>query len=93
MSNPYVNIMVGTTTAGVLGGLGYSVYNKTYGTSVYGSNYSDPYVGYADFAIHGAALGAAAGLASAGLRYQANQKKLEHLSDATKQMYKMFGGY
>ena len=91
MANPMVSIMVGTTAAGAAGGLGYGVYNKNYGNSIYGSNLSDPYVGYSDYVIHGAALGAAAGLASAGLRYQAHQKKLEQLSEPTKHMLKMLG--
>ena len=96
MSNPMVNVMVGTTAAGVAGGLGYGVYNKNYGVGAYGSNINDPYIGYSDYVIHGAALGAAAGLASAGLasaglRYQAHQKKLEQLSEPTKHMLKMLG--
>lgn len=89
MSNPLVNIMVGTTAAGAAGGLGYGVYNKMYGTGIYGSNFNDPYIGYSDFVIHGAALGAAAGLASAGLRYQAHQKKLEQLSEPTRDLLRM----
>lgn len=91
MSNPYVNIMVGASSAGSAGGLGYGVYNKMYGTSVYGSNYSDPYIGYSDYVVTGASLGAAAGLASAGLRYQAHQKKLEHMAEPTRQMLRMLG--
>lgn len=86
-----VNTMVGTTAVGVMGGLGFGMYNKQYGTSVYGSNLNDPYVGYSDFVIHGAALGAAAGLASIGIRYQANQKKMSMVSEQTRDLLKMMG--
>lgn len=91
MMGPNVSIMAGTTAVGIVGGLGYGVYNKMYGTSVYGSSLNDPYIGYSDYIIHGAALGAAAGLASAGLRIQANQKKIEQLSEPTLQMMRMLG--
>lgn len=91
MNNQLVTTMVGTTAAGVVGGLGYGIYNKNYGQGVYGSNINDPYIGYSDFVIHGAALGAAAGLASAGLRYQAHQSKLNKLSEPTIHMLRMLG--
>lgn len=91
MSNPYVNIMVGTSGAGAAGGLGYGVYNKMYGTSIYGSNFNDPYIGYSDYVMQGAGVGAVAGLASAGLRYQAHQKKLEQMAEPTRQMLRMLG--
>ena len=42
-----------------------------------------------DYALHGAVLGSAAGLASAGLRLQAHAAKTEKVSEATMQMYRM----
>lgn len=84
-------IVAGTTAVGIASGLAYSTYNKHYGSSIYGSNMNDPYVGYSDYLIHGATMGAAAGLASAGLRYSAYQKKVSGLSDHTKAMLKMLG--
>lgn len=90
--NPYVSTMIGNTAEGSALGLGYGVYNKMYGTSTYGSNYNDPYIGYADYVIHGAGMGAMAGFAMAGLQYQAHQKKLSHLSENTRQMLQMLGG-
>lgn len=87
----FSTIMATTTGIGAAGGLGYGVYNKNYGQSIYSSNINDPYIGYSDFVIHGAALGAAAGLATIGVRYQAHQKKINSLSDETKDMLRMFG--
>lgn len=78
-----------TSAVGLAGGLAYGAYNKNYGVGVYGSNLNDPYVGYMDYAIHGAVLGSAAGLASAGLRLQAHAIKTEKVSDATNQMFRM----
>lgn len=86
-----VTTMATTTAVGVAGGLGYGVYNKNYGIGAYGSNLNDPYIGYADFVVHGAALGAAAGLASAGLRYQAHQKKLNNLPPDTVDFLRSMG--
>lgn len=78
-----------TTAVGLASGLAYGAYNKNYGVGVYGSNLNDPYVGYMDYAIQGAVLGTGAGLASAGIRYQAHQAKTEKLSGATQQMLRM----
>lgn len=87
-----VTTLATTTAVGVAGGLGYGAYNKQYGVGVYGSNLNDPYVGYSDYVIHGAGVGAAAGLATIGLRYQAQQKRISGVNEQTEALYRMLGG-
>ena len=87
--NPLTTTLATTTTIGLASGIAYGAYNKNYGVGIYGSNLNDPNIGYMDYAIHGAVLGSAAGLASAGLRLQAHAAKTEKVSEATMQMYRM----
>lgn len=87
--NGLATTLATTTTVGLVSGLAYGAYNKNYGVGIYGSNLNDPYIGYLDYAVHGAVLGSAAGLATAGLKLQAHAAKEEKLSGATVQMLRM----
>ena len=88
--NPLTTTLATTTTIGLASGMAYGAYNKNYGVGTIYSNLNDPYIGYMDYALHGAVLGSAAGLASAGLRLQAHAAKTEEkVSEATMQMYRM----
>lgn len=82
-------ILMFSPFAGAAGGAGYGIYNKEYGN--YGYNRNNPYVGYSDFVAHGAAIGAATGVAVAGLRWAANKSQFNEYSEATRNLLAMSG--
>lgn len=84
-----MQIMLLSPLIGGASGFGYGVYNKEYGN--YGYNKNNPYVGYSEFVARGAALGAATGVAVAGLRWGANKSQFNEYSEATRNLLAMSG--
>lgn len=79
-------MLIGYPIVGALGGLGLGSLNQYYSQNVYGNSSNDPFIGASwDFVLSGAALGGAAALASAGIKYQAQQLKLQRASSAMEQ--------
>ena len=87
--------LIGYPILGGLGGLGLSSMNKYYSQSLYGNSSNDPFIGSSwDFVLTGASLGGGAALVSAGIKYQAQQLKLQRydgLSDVSKRLLAMGG--
>lgn len=73
---------IGLPIAGALGGLGYGTLNQNYSNNLYGNSSNDPFLGLNwDFVLTGASIGGGVALASAGLKYQAQQMKLSRVSN------------
>lgn len=73
---------IGYPIVGALGGLGFGTLNQNFSNNLYGNSSNDPFMGANwDFVLTGAALGGGAALASAGIKYQAQQMKLQRTSD------------
>ena len=85
-----VQTMIGYPVLGGLGGLGLASMNKYYSQSLYGNSSNDPFIGSSwDFVLTGASLGGGAALVSAGIKYQAQQLKLQRfdgLSDVSRRL-------
>lgn len=72
---------IGYPVVGALGGLGYGTLNQNYSNNLYGNSSNDPFMGLNwDFVLTGASLGGGVALASAGIRYQAQQMKMQRTS-------------
>lgn len=73
---------IGFPIVGALGGLGLGTMNQNFSNNLYGNSSNDPFIGLNwDFVLTGAALGGGAALASAGIKYQAQQMKLQRASE------------
>lgn len=73
--------MIGFPIVGALGGLGYGTLNQNFSNNLYGNSSNDPFLGLNwDFVLTGASLGGGVALASAGIKYQAQQMKLQRTS-------------
>lgn len=74
-------MLMGFPIVGAMGGLGLGSMNQYYSQNLYGNSMNDPFIGSNwDFVLTGAALGGVAGLASAGIKYQAQQLKTQRSS-------------
>lgn len=74
-------MLIGFPIVGGLGGLGLSASNQHFSQNLYGNSSNDPFIGASwDFVLGGAALGGATALASAGIKYQAQQLKTQRTS-------------
>lgn len=74
-------MLIGYPIVGGLGGLGLGAANQYFSQNLYGNSSNDPFIGANwDFVLTGAALGGAVGLASAGIKYQAQQLKSQRTS-------------
>ena len=75
---------IGYPIVGALGGLGLGTLNQNYSNNLYGNSSNDPFLGLNwDFVLAGASLGGGAALASAGIKYQAQQLKTQRISSFT----------
>lgn len=73
--------MIGYPIAGAVGGLGLGTLNQYYSNNLYGNSSNDPFIGLNwDFVLTGASLGGGVALASAGIKYQAQQMKTQRIS-------------
>ena len=72
---------IGIPIVGALGGLVYGTLNQNYSNNIYGNSSNDPFMGLNwDFVLTGASIGGGVALASAGIKYQAQQMKLQRTS-------------
>lgn len=72
---------IGYPIVGALGGLGYGTLNQNFSNNLYGNSSNDPFIGLNwDFVLTGASIGGGAALASAGIKYQAQQMKMQRTS-------------
>lgn len=72
---------IGYPVAGAIGGLGLGTLNQNYSNNLYGNSSNDPFLGLNwDFVLSGASLGGGIALASAGIKYQAQQMKIQRAS-------------
>lgn len=79
-------MLIGYPIVGALGGLGLGTLNQYYSQNVYGNSSNDPFIGASwDFVLSGASIGGGVALASAGIKYQAQQLKLQRTSQAIEQ--------
>lgn len=72
---------IGYPIVGALGGLGLGTLNQNFSNNLYGNSSNDPFTGLNwDFVLTGASLGGGVALASAGIKYQAQQMKIQRTS-------------
>ena len=72
---------IGYGIVGSLGGLGLGTLNQNFSNNLYGNSSNDPFIGLNwDFVLTGASIGGGAALASAGIKYQAQQMKMQRTS-------------
>lgn len=87
--------LLGYPIAGALGGLGLAGMNKYYSQALYGNSSNDPFIGNSwDFVLTGASIGGGVAAVSAGIKYQAQQLKLQRyqgLSETSMKMLAMGG--
>ncbi len=73
---------IGYPIVGGLGGLGLGTLNQNFSNNLYGNSSNDPFMGLNwDFVLTGASIGGGVALASAGIKYQAQQMKLQRTSN------------
>lgn len=73
--------LIGFPIVGGLGGLAYGTLNQNFSNNLYGNSSNDPFLGANwDFVLTGASIGGGAALASAGIKYQAQQLKTQRTS-------------
>lgn len=100
-------MLIGFPIVGALGGLGLGTLNQNYSQNLYGNSSNDPFIGASwDFVLTGASIGGGVALASAGIKYQAQQLKLQRqtrmledsfgtsqMSDMSKRLLAMSGKF
>ena len=73
---------IGLPVVGALGGLGLGTLNQNFSNNIYGNSSNDPFMGLNwDFVLTGASIGGGVALASAGIKYQAQQMKIQRTSN------------
>ena len=104
---PMTQQLIGFPIVGAIGGLGLGSLNQNFSQNLYGNSANDPFIGANwDFVLSGASIGGGIALASAGIRYQAQQLKLQRtaqvlensfgtsqMSDMSRKMLAMSGKF
>lgn len=81
INNSLTQQLIGYPIVGALGGLGLGTANQYFSNNLYGNSSNDPFVGLNwDFVLTGASIGGGVALASAGIKYQAQQLKSQRTS-------------
>lgn len=82
INGSHVTQFLGYPIVGALGGLGMGALNQNFSNNIYGNSSNDPFIGANwDFVLTGASIGGGVALASAGIKYQAQQLKAQRMND------------